>query len=84
MKERRDTAWKKAAAAWLEASTAIDAAKDQIIKLAKAESCYGAGVKHLRTPQAGRVDYAKIPQLEGVDLEPYRGAGGFRTTVSAI
>lgn len=84
MKERRDAAWKKAAAAWLEASAAINAAKDKIIELAKAESCYGAGVKHLRTPQAGRVDYAKVPELAGVDLEPYRGASGFRTTISAI
>lgn len=84
MKERRDTAWKKAAAAWLGASAAIDAAKAKIIELAKMESCYGAGVKHLRTPQAGRVDYANIPELAGVDLEPYRGASGFRTTISAI
>ncbi|MDQ3562853.1 MAG: S49 family peptidase [Pseudomonadota bacterium] len=75
MKERRDAAWKKAAAAWLEASAAIDAAKAKIIELAKAESCYGAGVKHQRTPQAGRVDYTKVPELDGVDLEPYPGRG---------
>ena len=84
MIERKDAAWKRAAKAWLDAKVVFDAAKDKILALAKEESCYGAGVKHLRTFQAGRVSYAEVPELKGVDLAPYRGAGGFKSTVSKI
>jgi hypothetical protein len=84
MIERKDAAWKRAAKAWLDAKVVLDAAKDKILALAKEESCYGAGVKHLRSFEAGRVAYAKVPELKGVDLTPYRGAGFFKTTVSKI
>lgn len=84
MKERRDAAWKKAAAKWLEAKAAMDGAKDKILALGGEESCYGAGVKFLRNFKAGNVEYAKIPELKGVDLEKYRRPGHFESRVSAI
>lgn len=84
MIERKDAAWKRAAKAWLEAEEVFEDAKASVIALAKGESCYGAGVKHLRSLQAGKVAYAKVPELKGVDLTPYRGAGFFKTTVSKI
>ena len=84
MIERKDAAWKRAAKAWLDAKAVYDAAKEKIIALAKEESCYGAGVKHLRSLQAGKVAYAKVPELKGVDLDAYRGDGFFKTTVSKI
>ena len=84
MIERKDAAWKRAAKAWLDAEAVFVAAKDKILALAKEESCYGAGVKHLRSLQAGKVAYAKVPELKGVDLTPYRGADFFKTTVSKI
>lgn len=84
MKERKDTAWRRAAKMWLEADAAMQAAKDKILALAGEESCYGAGVKHQRTPRAGNVQYDKVPELKGVDLDHYRRPGYFQTTISAI
>lgn len=82
--ERRDVKWKRAAEAWLEAEAIYAAAKDTIIELARGQCCYGAGVKHERTLEPGRVSYAKVPQLEGVDLSPFRGKSFYKTTVSRI
>ena len=84
MKERKDAAWKRAAAAWLEAKKAMDAAKDKILALGGEESCYGSGVKFLRNLKAGKVEYAKIPELRGVNLEEFRRPGHFESRVSAI
>lgn len=84
MKERRDTAWKKAATQWLDAASLMDKAKAKIRALAGEESCYGAGVKHLYNVKAGRIDYKEIPELRGVDLEEYRGPGHFESRISAI
>jgi hypothetical protein len=33
----------------------------------------GAGVSVTRYWKAGNVDYKKVPQLQGVDLDAYRG-----------
>lgn len=84
MNERRDVKWKKAAAAWLAADAAMEAAKTEIKALGGDESCYGAGVKYLRNLKAGNVEYAKIPELKGVDLAPYRRPSYFETRISAI
>jgi len=84
MTERKDVAWRRAAAAWIEAKNTIDKAKAKIQQLAGEESCYGAGVKHLWNLKAGAIDYKQVPELQGVDLEPYRRAGHFESRVSAI
>lgn len=82
--ERRDSAWRRAAVAWLKADAAMKTAKDKILTLADGQSCYGAGVKHQRTACAGKVNYKDVPQLKGVDLDEYRGYIWFKTTISAI
>lgn len=89
MKERSDDdvdweVWKKAAKKWLRASKALKEAKETIVELAQEKSCYGAGIKYLHAFKRGRVSYDKVPELKGVDLEPYRGPGFFTNTVSAI
>lgn len=84
MIERKDAAWKRAAAKWLEAKAAMDTAKDKILALGGEESCYGAGVKFLRNLKAGNVEYAKIPELRGVDLDQYRRPSHFESRISAI
>ncbi len=84
MNERKDAAWRRAASAWLDADKAKQAAKDKILALAGAESCYGAGVKHLYNLRAGTVAYKDIPELKGVDLDAYRGPGRFESRISAI
>lgn len=84
MKERRDSAWKKAASAWLDAAMLMDEAKAKIRALAGEDSCYGAGVKHLWNIKAGNVEYKQIPELKGVDLDQYRRPGHFESRISAI
>ena len=38
------------------------------------ERVYCAGVRISRYDVAGRLDYKKIPELEGIDLDQYRSA----------
>ena len=40
--------------------------------LATARRTYGCGVELLRSSRKGAVDYATVPELRGVNLEPYR------------
>ena len=55
-------------------AAAADTAKAALIALASHTSESGAGVKVSRYWKTGNIDYKKIPELKGVDLEKYRGA----------
>lgn len=78
-------AWEKAAQAWriarsnLElAQQAADYAKrnlEAMCAMCDHDICQGGGVRVQRKFRKGNVDYSKIPQLKGVDLEPYRKKG---------
>lgn len=46
--------------------------KDELISLANNKNSMGAGVKLCRIIRKGNVEYAKIPELETVNLEAYR------------
>lgn len=50
----------------------LDAAKQALVALAVHNSEAGAGVTLARYWKAGNVDYKKVPQLVGVDLDQYR------------
>ncbi|MGO9606876.1 MAG: hypothetical protein ACLQAT_26380, partial [Candidatus Binataceae bacterium] len=39
---------------------------------ATARRTYGCGVEVLQSSRRGAVDYAAVPELRGVNLEPYR------------
>ncbi len=41
-------------------------------RLATAKRSYGCGVEVLKSSRKGAVDYSAVPELRGVDLEPYR------------
>lgn len=84
MIERRDAPWKRAAKWFLETQAAYEEAKGEIIRLSKQQCCYGAGVKHERKLQAGRISYKDVPELQGVDLSEYRGKSYYKTEVSKI
>jgi putative phage-type endonuclease len=47
-------------------------ARSELEKLAIARRTYGCGTEVLRSFRRGSVDYSRIPELRGVDLEPYR------------
>ena len=47
-------------------------ARDELQKLATARRTYGCGTEVLRSFRRGSIDYSRIPELRGIDLEPYR------------
>lgn len=80
-RQREDPAWAQAAAEYVrlkasaEAVAAeLEAAKGRLVALAEHTSEQGCGVTVTRFLKAGSVDYKKVPELAGVDLDRYRGA----------
>ena len=78
--QRSDDAWARAASSFVQAkrqadnaAEALDAAKLALVALAQHPREQGAGVSVTRFWKAGNVDYKKVPQLKGVDLDVYRG-----------
>jgi len=79
---RDDPEWLRAAAAYLELrtehevlSTRLDEAKSQLVELTSHAREHGGGVTVARFLKKGSVDYKRVPELTGVDVEQYRGAG---------
>jgi len=77
---RTDDAWSAAAAAYTAAKRAaeeqserLDAAKAALVALAAHPRESGAGVSVTRFWKAGNIDYKRVPELGGVDLNGYRG-----------
>lgn len=80
-----DTAFLEAAAEWRAIKTqqtAIDAAEkaarqrlEAIGEASGRKTLTGGGITLSCTERKGNVDYSKIPELQGVDLERYRKAG---------
>ena len=78
--QRSDTYWKDAAAAFVQAKQAADAAdlalsaaRDALVKLAVHPREQGSGVTVTKYWKAGNVDYKKVPALQGLDLRAWRG-----------
>lgn len=78
--QRFDPEWEEAAREFASAKAAADAANDalkaarkRLEDLAGGVSSIGAGVRLSVIERAGNIDYKKIPELKGVDLEQYRG-----------
>ena len=79
---RKDVTWQAAAEVYLDLkrqaeslTTLVDEAKEKLVGLASHPSESGAGVTVTRYWKQGSVDYKKVPELKGVDLNAYRGAG---------
>ena len=77
--QRSDTAWRELAeelGALLEQKEALEAREVEIKQalrdLSEGKNSKGFGVAFYKTTRKGNVDYAKIPELEGVNLEQYR------------
>jgi len=89
-RERGDEAWRSAAAAYLQAkrqaevsAAAADEAKAALVALASHPSESGAGVSVTQFWKKGAVDYKRVPQLKGVDLESYRKESRLEVRVAA-
>lgn len=79
--QRDDKDWRQAAKAWIDAKAVLDASieheaicRDALKYLCENKPCEGAGITVKRYFAKGAVDYAKIPELKGVDVELYRKA----------
>jgi predicted phage-related endonuclease len=46
--------------------------KSELIHLANQQSAQGAGIRLTKSLRRGHIDYARIPQIQGIDLEPFR------------
>jgi putative phage-type endonuclease len=88
---REDPAWRDAAGKYLAAkqqqeasAAALEEAKAALLALASHPSEAGCGVSVTQFWKRGAVDYKRVPALQGVDLEQYRGASRMeaRVTVS--
>ena len=88
-KSRDDQEWSQAASRYLEAkrqselsAVNLDEAKAALVALASHPSESGAGVSVSQFWKRGGVDYKKVPALQGVNLENYRGTSRMETRVS--
>ena len=88
-RQRQDPEWMIASAAYLKAKRATDAAEAELdrarkalLQLATHVRETGNGLTVTRYWKTGTVDYKRIPQLNGVDLDAFRGKGRFETRIT--
>ena len=79
MRVRDDAEWLQAAstyrelrAAYDELGKAMEEAKANLVGLTSHAKEQGGGVSVTRLWKRGNIDYKRVPELRGVDLEPYR------------
>ncbi len=77
--KRSDTCWRDAAQKYIGLSSMkkqldeqVEEARNALLLLAGDQSSEGCGVKVIKSSRKGNVQYAKIPDLQNVDLEYYR------------
>lgn len=77
--ERDDFLWEGYARKWQEVVNTIkelekeeDELRKQLIFLSGETNTKGAGIALCQVTRKGNVDYSKIPELKGIDLEKYR------------
>lgn len=87
---RDDAEWKLAAASYLNAkrqaegaASILEAARAQLVALTRHASESGAGVTVTRYWKQGSVDYKRVPELQGLNLDAYRGKGREEVRVTA-
>src|SRR5271157_5167149 len=74
-----DPKWRHAALRYREVRLRLETAASEehqlramLKRMATARRTWGCGVEVLQSSRKGAVDYAAIPELRGVNLEPYR------------
>lgn len=80
--EREDVLWKQCASNWISVSLQIkdlereeEELRKQLIFLSGESNTKGAGISLCQVNRKGNVDYTKIPELKGIDLDKYRKHG---------
>lgn len=89
--QREDAAWSQAAQVFLEAKRCADTvdavleeARKALVALSRHPKEIGAGVSVTRLWKAGSVDYKRVPELAGVELDCYRGKGREEVRVTVV
>lgn len=79
--EKDDNLWRNAAQQWRDIQqelVSLQAREEEVraslIHLSGNTNCKGCGIKISRNIRKGNIDYKSIPELQGMDLEPYRKA----------
>jgi putative phage-type endonuclease len=74
-----DPKWRRAALRYREVRLRLESAafeehqlRATLAGMATARRTYGCGVEVLKSSRKGAVDYSAVPELRGVNLEPYR------------
>jgi len=77
---RKDDEWVSLATEWCEVHSQLDTLstrekelRQSLIDISEDKSILGGGIRFKRSEGKGRISYAKIPELDDVDLELYRG-----------
>ncbi|CAB4132487.1 COG5377 Phage-related protein, predicted endonuclease [uncultured Caudovirales phage] len=77
--EREDALWQQCALKWKSLNESIkelereeEETRKQLIFLSGESNTKGGGISLCQVQRKGNVDYAKIPELKGVDLDKYR------------
>lgn len=88
---RDDDAWLAAASAFTEAKRAadsageaLDAARTKLLDLVKSPRETGAGVSVVKLWKQVNVDYKRVPQLQGVNLDEFRGKGREEVRITMV
>jgi len=83
--------FKAAAAEWIACRRALTAAqeaeskaKNRLLDLTDDGNCFGGGVKCSKFKRQGSIDYKKIPELKGVDIDKYRGKDVYYWVVKEV
>lgn len=76
---RQDLEWRETSQKWLETQKRLvdlgseeKILRESLIRMAGNQSCHGGGIKLTRSVRKGAVQYAQVPELQGIDLEKYR------------
>lgn len=77
--EKNDEVWSMAAESWIRCHNELEELKareeelrEQLVCLSGKTNAMGSGIRISRVLRKGNIDYKNIPQLQGLDLEPYR------------
>jgi len=68
------TTYRELRTAYEELGMAVEEAKAKLVALTSHAKEQGGGVSVTRLWKRGNIDYKRVPELKGVDLEPYRQA----------
>lgn len=90
--ERNDDIWQQCASRWKSVTNSIkelekeeEELRKQLVFLSGESNTKGAGISLCQVVRKGNVDYSKIPQLKGLDLDIYRksASSSWRITSNA-